>query len=142
MGLLIYERELSDALEVLIHGRLPVSMAQPDDLATMLNQIEKNKLRQAIPREFLMSYYSFELVNSVHATGRGLHIKWSMPLHPVTDGLHSTYKAIATLRPIEKITTGSRFKLTKTILLVSQQKTTYAEADDLDIIHHRDGTAN
>ena len=90
MGLLTYEREMSDALEVLIHGRLPVSMVPPDDLATILNQIEKNKLREAIPREFLMSYYSFELVNSVHATGRGLHIKWRVPLHPLTDGLHAT----------------------------------------------------
>ena len=141
MGLLTYEREMSDALEVLIHGRLPVSMVPPDDLATILNQIEKNKLREAIPREFLMSYYSFELVNSVHATGRGLHIEWRMPLHPLTDGLHATYRAIATLRPIENTTTGSRFKLKKTILLVSQQKTTYAEADDLDIIHHCDGNS-
>ena len=141
MGLLTYEREMSDALEVLIHGRLPVSMVPPDDLATILNQIEKNKLREAIPREFLMSYYSFELVNSVHATGRGLHIEWRVPLHPLTDGLHATYRAIATLRPIENTTTGSRFKLKKTILLVSQQKTTYAEADDLDIIHHCDGNS-
>ena len=141
MGLLTYEREMSDALEVLIHGRLPVSMVPPDDLATILNQIEKNKLREAIPREFLMSYYSFELVNSVHATGRGLHIEWRVLLHPLTDGLHATYRAIATLRPIENTTTGSRFKLKKTILLVSQQKTTYAEADDLDIIHHCDGNS-
>ena len=89
-----------------------------------------------------MSYYSFELVNSVHATERGLHIEWRVPLHSLTDGLHATYRAIATLRPIENTTTGSRFNLKKTILLVSQQKTTYAEADDLDIKHHCDGTAN
>ena len=40
MGLLTYEREMSDALNVLTHGRLPVSMVAPDDLATILNQIE------------------------------------------------------------------------------------------------------
>ena len=74
MSLLTNEREMSDALEVLLHGRLPVSMVPPDDPATILNQIDKNKLREAIPREFLMSYYSFELVNSVHSTGQGLHI--------------------------------------------------------------------
>ena len=141
MGLLTYEREMSDALEVLIHGQLPVSMVPPDDLTTILNPIEKNKLREAITREFLMSYYSFELVNSVHATERFLHIEWRVPLHPLTDGLHATYRAIATLWPIENTTTGSRFNLKKTILLVSQQKTTYAEADDLDIIHHCDGNS-
>ena len=43
MGLLTYEREMSDALEVLIHGRLPVSMVPPDDLAKILNQIEKKQ---------------------------------------------------------------------------------------------------
>ena len=52
MGLLTYERELSDALDVLIHGRLPMSINPPDNLASILNQIEKNKLREAIPREF------------------------------------------------------------------------------------------
>ena len=31
---------------------------------------------------------------------------------------------------------GSRFKLKKTILLVSQPRTIYAEADDRDITHH------
>ena len=125
----------------MIHGRQPLSMVSPDDLATILNQSEKNKLREAIPREFFMSYYSFELVNFVHATGRGLHIEWRVPLHPLTDGKHATYRAVATLRPIENTTMGSGFKLKKTILLVSQQKTNYAEADDLDIIHHCDGNS-
>ena len=141
MGLLTYERETSDAPEVLIHERLLVSIVAPDDLATIINQIKKKKLREAKPREFLMSYYSFELVNSVHATERSHHIEWSVPLHPLTDGLHATYRAIATHRPIENTTTGSRFNLKKTILLVSQQKTTYAEADDLDIIHQCDGNS-
>ena len=141
MGLLTYERILSDALEVLIHGRLPVSRVPPGNLDTIPNQIEKNKLWEAIPREFLLSSYSFELLNSVHATGRGLHIEWRVPLHPLTDGLHATYRAIATLWPIENTITGSWFKLKKTFLLVSQQKTTYAEADDLDIIHHSDGNS-
>ena len=85
-----------------------------------------------------MSYYSFKLVNSGHATGRDLHIEWRVPLHSLTDGLHATYRAISTLRPIKNTTTGSRFTLKKIILLVSQQHTTYAEADDLDIIHHSD----
>ena len=141
MGLLTYERELSDALEVLIHGRLPVSMVPPNDLAAILNRMEKNKLQEAIPREFLMSYYSFELVNAVHATDRGLHIEWRVPLHPLTDGLHAAYRAISTLRPIENTTTGSRLKLKKTILLVSQRKTTYAEAEDWEIIHHCGGNS-
>ena len=58
-----------------------------------------------------------------------------------TNGQVATYRAIATLRPIENTTTGSLSKLKKNILLVSQQKTTYAEADDLGIIHHCDGNS-
>ena len=73
MGLLTYERELGDALEVLIHARLRLSMIPPDGMATILNQIEKNKLREAIPRvSFHYPTTSFELVKLVHAKVRSL----------------------------------------------------------------------
>ena len=88
-----------------------------------------------------MSYHSFELVKSVHATRRGLHIEWSVPLHPLTDEMHATYRAKELLQPIKNTTTGSQFKLKKIILLVSLQKTTCAASGAQDIIHHCNGNS-
>ena len=99
MSLLTYERHLADALENLIYGRMPVSMIPPQDFVTMLESITKKGLHEAIPGEFLMAYYSHESVTAVRATEHGLHIGLNISPHPLTYGVLSAFREVATLRP-------------------------------------------
>ena len=131
---------LHDALGSLVHGFLPTTLIPPDALVQILRQIPRGTLVEAIPRNQLSAYYSFEIVRETYISNSGLHILLEIPLHAST-GMHSVMRATPLPQPIPGGRgTATQYKLRKNFLLLSWDRTNFAEVSEEKLLDHCQGT--
>lgn len=131
---------LHDALGSLVHGFLPTTLIPPDALVNILQRIPKGVLVEAIPRNQLSAYYSFEIVRETYISDRGLHILLEIPLH-ASAGMHTVMRATPLPQPIPGGRgTATQYKFRKSLLLLSWDRTNFAEVTEEKLLAHCQGT--
>ena len=140
VGLYNFGNVLDDALNSLANGRLPATLVQPEQLLKMLEGLQLRDVHESIPRKDFLTYYNFELVSATVLTENGLNIQLNIPVHH-TDGYHDVYRAIAVPQPIDDRPTATRYKLDRTVLLVSRRKDSFAEISEGVLHSHCRGSS-
>ena len=131
---------LHDALGSLVHGYLPTTLIPPDVLIKILQMTEKGILVEAIPRSQLSAYYSFELVRETYISDKGVHVLLEIPLHS-SAGLHNVMRATPVPQPIlGGRGTATQYRLRKSLLLLSWDRTNFAEVSEERLLAHCHGT--
>ena len=85
---------LDEAFSSLTRGLFPATLIPPEVLKKVLDGLKLYRMREAIPRSELMTYYGFGLVNSTVITTTGTIVLVKIPLHD-TSGLYHVYRAVA-----------------------------------------------
>ena len=130
---------LDDALSSLTRGLIPASLIPPEVLQKVLDGLKLDRMREAIPRSELMTYYGFELVDSTVITTTGINVLVNIPLHH-TSGLYHVYRAVALPQPIDDGVTATQYLFRKSHLLVSERRDHFAEVSEEKINSHCVGT--
>ena len=104
-------------------------------LQKVRDDLKLDRMREAIPRSELMTYYGFELVDSTVITATGLNVLVNIPLQQ-TSGLHHVYRAVAVPQPIDNGVIATKQLFQKTHLLVSETRDHFAEVLEEKPISH------
>ena len=131
---------LDDALSSLTRGYIPATLVPPEVLKSILDGIQLDKMQEAIPRNELMTYYGFELVQSTLITETGINVLINIPVHH-TMGLHNVYRTTPLPQPANGGSTATQYKFVNTHLLVSERRDNFAEVSGEVISAHCSGSS-
>ena len=123
---------LQEAMSSLVHGYLPISSSPPSTLKKILDSYHVTGLNEAIPRKLIAAYYSFEIVRDAYVTDEGLHMLLKIPMY-AGHGIHEVYRATPIPQPIPNSERATQYQLTKTHLLMSWDKTNFAEVTEQEL---------
>ena len=126
---------LQDAMTSLVHGYLPITLIPPTILTEILNSIQVYGLNEAIPRKLIAAYYTFEVVRDAYVSDEGLHLLIEIPLY-TGHGVHDVFRATPIPQPIPHTERATQYQLTKTHLLMSWDKTNFAEVTEQELSTH------
>ena len=126
---------LQDAMSSLVHGYLPISLIPPSTLVKILDSFDVNGLNEAIPRKLIAAYYSFEVVRDAYISNEGLHLLLEIPMY-TGHGVHEVYRATPIPQPIPNTERATQYQLSKTHLLMSWDKTNFAEVSEQELSTH------
>ena len=126
---------LQEAMSSLVHGYLPISLIPPSTLKKILDSYHVTGLNEAIPRKLFAAYYSFEIVRDAYVTDEGLHMLLEIPMY-AGHGMHEVYRATPIPQPIPNSERATQYQLTKTHLLMSWDKTNFAEVTEQELSTH------
>ena len=126
---------LQEAMSSLVHGYLPISLIPPSTLKKILDSYHVTGLNEAIPRKLIAAYYSFEIVRDAYVTDEGLHMLLEIPMY-AGHGIHEVYRATPIPQPIPNSERATQYQLTKTHLLMSWDKTNFAEVTEQELSTH------
>ena len=135
-----YEYILDDALSSLTRGYIPATLVPPEVLTIILDGIQLDKMQEAIPRNELMTYYGFELVQSTVITETGINVLINIPVHH-TMGLHGVYRTTPLPQPANGGSTATQYKFVNTHLLLSERRDNFAEVSGEVISAHCSGSS-
>ena len=126
---------LQEAMSSLVHGYLPISLIPPATLKKILDSYDVTGLNEAIPRKLIAAYYSFENVRDAYVTNDGLHMLLEIPMY-AGHGIHEVYRATPIPQPIPNTERATQYQLAKTHLLMSWDKTNFAEVTEQELSTH------
>ena len=126
---------LQEAMSSLFHGYLPISLIPPSTLKKILDSYHVTGLNEAIPRKLIAAYYSFEFVIDAYVTDEGLHMLLEIPMY-AGHGIHEVYRATPIPQPIPNSERATQYQLSKTHLLMSWDKTNFAEVTEQELSTH------
>ena len=126
---------MQDAMSLLVHGYLPISLIQTATLREILNNFEFFGLNEAIPRKLIAAYYTFEVVRVAYVSEEGLHLLLEIPLS-LGHGVHEVFRATPIHQPILNTERATQYQLSKTHLLLSWDKTNFAEVTEQELSTH------
>ena len=126
---------LQEAMSSSVHGYLPISLIPPATLKKILDSYHVTGLNEAIPRKIIAAYYSFEIVRDAYVTNDGLHMLLEIPMY-AGHGIHEVYRATPILQPIPNTERATQYQLAKTHLLMSWDKTNFAEVTEQELSTH------
>ena len=92
-------------------------------------------LKEAIPRKLIAAYYSFEVVRDAFISDEGLHLLIEIP-HYTGHGVHDVLRATTVPQPIPQTERATQYHLSKTQLLMSWDKTNFAEVTEQEVSTH------
>ena len=131
---------LDGALGSLAQGHIPATLIPPEVLLQVLDGLQLDTQKEAIPRNDLMTYYGFELVESTIATHNSLNILLNIPVHH-TNGFHRVYRAVPIPQPIANGSTATKYRFNKNYLLVSEYNNNFAEVTEGKMNSHCRGSS-
>ena len=123
---------MQDAMASLVRGYLPIALIPPTILWKILDTFEVYGLNEAIPRKLLAAYYTFEVVRDAYISGEGLHLLIEIPLY-TGHGVHDVIRATPIPQPIPQTDCATQYNLSKTHLLMSWDKTKFAEVTEQEL---------
>ena len=124
-----------DAIASLAHGYLPIALIPPTILSKILETFEVYGLNEAIPRKLIAAFYTFEVVRDAYISDEGLHLLIEIPLY-TRHGVHDVFRATPILQPIPQTERATQYHLSKTHLLMSWDKTNFAEVTEQELSTH------
>ena len=110
-------------------------MSPPTILSKNLDTFEVYGLNEAIPRKLVAAYYAFEVVRDAYISEEGLHLLIEIPLYK-GPRVHDVFRATHIPQPIPQTERGIQYHLSKTHLLMSWDKTNFAEVTEQEISTH------
>ena len=126
---------MQDAMASLVHGYLPIALIPPTILSKIWDTFEMYGLNEAIPRKLIAAYYTFEVVRDFYISDEGLHLLIEIPLY-TGHGVHDVFRATPIPQPIPQIERTTQYHLSKTHLLMSWDKTNFAEVTEQEFSTH------
>ena len=123
---------MQDAMASLVHGYLPIALIPPTILSKIL---EVYGLNEANPRELIAAYYTFEVVRDAYISDEGLHLLIEIPLY-MGHGVHDVFRATPIPQSIPQTERAPQYHLSKTHLLMSWDKTNFAEVTEQEPSTH------
>ena len=126
---------MQDAMASLVHGYLPIALIAPTILSKILDTFEVYGLNEAIPRKLIAAYYSFEVVRDAYISDEGLHLLIEIPLYTGHGG-HDVFRATPIPQPIPQTERATQYHMSKTHLLMSRDKTNFAEVTEQELSTH------
>ena len=119
----------------LVHGYLPIALIAPTILSKVLDTFEVYGLDEAIPRKLIAAYYTSEVVRDAYKSDEGLHLLIEIPLH-TGNVVHDVFRATPIPQPIPQTERATHYHLSKTHLLMSWDKTNFAEVTEQELSTH------
>ena len=113
----------------LVHGYLPIALIHPTILSIFLDTFEVYGLNEAIPRKLIAALYTFEVVRDAYISDEWLHLLIEIPLY-TGHGVHDVLRATPIPQPIPQTERAKQYHLSKAHLLMSWDKTNFAEVTD------------
>ena len=129
-----------DAMSLLVHGYLPIALIPLTTLSKNLYTFEVCRLNEAIPRKLIAAYYTFEVDRDAFISDEGLHLPIEIPLS-TGHGVHDIFRATPIPQPIPRTESATQNHLSKTHLLLSWDKTNFAEVTEQKLSTHCCGLA-
>ena len=126
---------MQDAMASLVHGYLPIALIPPTTISKILDTFEVYGLNEAIPRKLIAEYYTFEVVRDAYKSDEGLQLLIEIPLY-TGHGVHDVFRAIPIPQSIPQTERETQYHLSKTHLLMSWDKTTFAEVTEQELSTH------
>ena len=126
---------MQDAMASLVHGYLPRALIPPTFLLKNLDTFEVYGLNEAIPRKLVAAYCTFEVVRDAYISDEGLHLPIQIPLY-TGHGVHDVFRAAPIRQPILQSERATQYHLSKTHLLMSRDKTNFAEVTEQELSTH------
>ena len=126
---------MQDAMASLFHGYLPIALIPPTILSKILDTFEVYGLTEAIPRILIAAYYVFEVVRDAYISDEGLHLLIEIPLY-TGHGVHDVFRATPIPQPIPQTERATHYYLSRTHLLMSWDKTNFAEVTEQELSTH------
>ena len=126
---------MQDAMASLVHGHLPIALIPPTILSKIFDTFEMYGLNEAIPRKLIAAYYTFEVVRDAYISDEGLHLRIEIPLY-TGHGVHDVFRATSIPQPIPQTERATQYHLSKTHLLMSWDKTNFAEVTEQELSTH------
>ena len=124
-----------DALASLVHGYLRIALIPPTIVSKNLNTFEVYGLSEAILKKQIAAYNTFEVVRDAYISDEGLHLLIEIPLY-TGHGVHDVFRATPFPKPIPQTERATQYHLSKTHLLMSWDKTNFAEVTELELSTH------
>ena len=126
---------MQDAMASLVHGNLPIALIPPTIFSKIFDTFEVCELNKAIPRKLIAAYYTFEVVRDAYISYEGLHLLIEVPLY-TGQGVHDVFRATPTPQPIPQTKCATQYHLSKTYLIMSRDKTNFAEVTEQELSTH------
>ena len=126
---------MQDAMASLVHGYLPIALIPPPVFSKILDTFEVYGLNEAISRKLIAAYYTFEVVTDAYISDEGLHLLIEIPLY-TGHGVHDVFRATPIPQPIPQTERATQYHLSKTHLLMSWDKTNFAEVTEQELSTH------
>ena len=123
---------MQDAMASLVHGYLPIALIPPTILSKLSDTFEMYGLNEAIPRKLKAACYTFEVVRDAYTSDKGLHLLIEIPLY-TGHGVHDVFRATPIPQPIPQTERATQYHLSKAHLLMSWDKTNFAEVTEQEI---------
>ena len=123
---------MQDAMASLVHGYLPIALIPPTILSKILDTFEVYGLNEAIPRKLIAAYYTFEDVRDAYISDEGLHLLIKIPLY-TGHGVHDVFQATPVPQPKPHTERATHYHLSKTHLIMSWDKTNFAEVTEQEL---------
>ena len=126
---------MQDAMTSLVHGYFPIALIPPTTLSKILDTFAVYRLNEGIPRKLKAAYNTFEVVRDAYISDEGLHLLIEIPLY-TGHGVHDVFRATAIPQPIPRTERATQYHLSKTHLLLSWDKTNFAEVTEQELSTH------
>ena len=127
---------MQDAMASLVHRNLPIAWIPPTILSKNLDTFEVYGLNEAIPRKVIAAYYTFEVVRDAYISDEGLLLPIEIPLYIGGHGVHDVFRATPIPQPILQTERATKYHLTIMHLLISWDKTNFAEVTEQELSTH------
>ena len=120
---------MQDAMDSLVHGYLPIALIPPTFLSKFFDFLEVYGLNEAFPKKLIAENYTFEFLRDANISDEGLQLLAEIPLH-TGHGVHDVFRATPNPQPIPQTDRATQYHLSKTHLLMSWDKTNFAEINE------------
>ena len=122
-------------MDSLNHGYLPIALIPPTVLSKISVTFEVYGMNEAIPRKLIAAYSTFGVLSDAYISDKGLHLLIEIPLY-TRQGVHDVFRAIPIPQPIPQTKRATQCPLLKTHLLLSWDKTNFAEVTEQELSTH------
>ena len=126
---------MQDSMSSLVHGYLPISVIPPATLKEILNNFEFVRLNEATTRKLIAAYQTFEVIRDAYVSDEGRHLLLEITLNS-GHGEHEVFRATPIPQPIPNTERATQYQLSKTHLLMSWDKTSFAEVTEQEPSTH------
>ena len=100
---------LDHALSSLTRGLIPATLIPPEVLQKVFDCLKLDRIREAIPRSELMSYFGFKLMDSTVKTASRITVIVNIPLHHTCGWVVPCLPSCGVTQPIDVGVTATQY---------------------------------